>query len=322
MYNLTYTSFYLVLIIFGGNNALEIIKKHIKWFSNRLHQDRLDAIAARSAYFIIISFLPFITFLLTLLQEINISGIPLINEMMGIFPVSVAEYLEGLLAQNAAASSVLSASVITFLWSASNGMVGIIKGLDTIYRVEKRRSVIRIRLVSVVYLIAFAVALILTAVTLVFSSTIYRLLLSKVPDIIAILLINFKSLFGFLLLVIFFCLMFNNFPRKATKLKNNFLGAIFSAAGWVLFSFFFSIFVENFSNFSVIYGSLATLIVLMFWLYTCMYILFLGAEVSVWFEENTVSADLKLLFAKRRKKKKVITESTQQTNLEENSDNT
>lgn len=241
--------------------------------------------------------------------------------MMGIFPVSVAEYLEGLLAQNAAASSVLSVSVITFLWSASNGMVGIIKGLDTIYRTKKRRGIIRVRLISVVYLFSFSVALVITAVTLVFSSSVYRLLLSKVPDVIAILLINFKSLFGFLLLILFFWLLFNTFPRKSIKLKNNFFGAIFSAAGWVLFSFFFSIFVDNFSNFSVVYGSLATLIVLMVWLYTCMYILFLGAEVSVWFEENTVIPDIKQLLSRKHKKKKIISKSTQQTNIEEENNN-
>ena len=66
-------------------------------------------------------------------------------------------------------------------------------------------------------------------------------------------------------------------PRRRVRFLHNLAGAAFSAGGWVLFSYFFSLFVENFSNFSI-YGSLATLIILMFWLFFCMYILFLGGR--------------------------------------------
>lgn len=282
---------------------MDIIKKHIKWFAERLQEDRLDSIAAHGAYFIIISFLPFVTFLLTLFQEVNFSGTPLIHEMLKIFPESVADYLEGYLSQTMPVSSVMSVSIITFLWSASSGMVAIIKGLDTIYRVKQSRGIIKLRLLSVFYLLAFALVLLVTAVTLVFGSTIFEKLLNRSPHFLAVLLINFKSLFGFIILFVFFTLMFSAFPRETAKFSNNMLGAVFSAAGWVLFSFFFSVFVENFSNFSVVYGSLATLIVLMFWLYTCMYIMFLGAEISVWFDQNDVFADIKTLWSARRQKK-------------------
>ncbi|WP_159459798.1 YihY/virulence factor BrkB family protein [Scatolibacter rhodanostii] len=290
---------------------MDILKKHLYWFGDRLEKDQLDSLAAHSAYFIIISFLPFFTFLLTLFQQIHFSGTTLINEMLQIFPESVAQYIQGILAESTPVSSILSVSIITFLWSASSGMVAVIKGLDTIYSVEKRRSFLKLRLLSILYLVAFALVLLITAVTLVFGSTLYQHILDKAPPFIAIILINFKSLFGFVLLVVFFSAMFNTFPRKSASFINNLFGAIFSAAGWVLFSFFFSIFVNNFSNFSVVYGSLATLVVLMFWLHTCMYILFLGAEVSVWLEKNTVFADIKSLFSRRKKAKKTITLQTQ-----------
>ena len=84
------------------------------------------------------------------------------------------------------------------------------------------------------------------------------------------------------------------------RFRHNLAGAAFGAGGWVLFSFFFSIFVENFSNFSI-YGSLATLVIMMFWLFFCMYILFLGGEVSMWLERSGVGEDLKKLLAGREK---------------------
>ena len=91
-------------------------------------------------------------------------------------------------------------------------------------------------------------------------------------------------------------------PRRRVKLSHNLAGAAFSAAGWVLFSFFFSIFVERFSDFSI-YGSLATLVILMFWLFSCMYIMFLGAEVSMWLETSSIRMDVKNLRKTRKKRR-------------------
>ena len=68
---------------------------------------------------------------------------------------------------------------------------------------------------------------------------------------------KFKSLAGFVMLFAFSRCCTPGAPPPV-KLSHNLAGAAFSAAGWVLFSFFFSIFVERFSDFSI-YGSLATL---------------------------------------------------------------
>lgn len=280
------------------------LKKHIKWFMFHTRQDRLDSISAHGAYFIIISAIPFILFLFALFNQLHLSETELIDEILSLIPENVTEAIAPYLTNNVSNTSVFSISVVTFIWSASSGMVAIIKGFDTIYDVEETRSFIRLRLVAIVYILLMALVLIITAVTLVFGSTLYEFLLERSGPLIATLLLNFKSLFGFILLIIFFCLIFNVIPRKKAKFINNFLGAVFSAAGWVLFSFFFSIFVDNFSNFSVVYGSLATMIVMMLWLFFCMYIMFLGAEVSMWLEISDIKKDLRRLMHKQGTKLK------------------
>lgn len=310
-----------------------MIKKHILWFSERIHKNRLDSTAAHSAYFIIISFLPFCAFILTLLQEIKIDSAPIINEVLKVFPHAVAVYVEGLMAESLPNSSIMSVSILTFLWSASSGMVAIMKGLETIYETKVKRGYLSTRLTAIFYLLALSVVLILTVITLVFGQTLYDKVLSVSPPIFVTLLLKFKSLLGLIILTAFFCLMFNAIPRGRVKFINNLLGAVFSALGWVLFSFFFSIFVDNFSNYSVVYGSLATLVVMMVWLFTCMYIIFLGGEVAVWLEYSGIKNDLAHTlrrFApfkkhrpensdessekKRGKGKNVISESTDSTN--------
>ncbi|MBS5724524.1 MAG: YihY/virulence factor BrkB family protein, partial [Clostridiales bacterium] len=57
-------------------------------------------------------------------------------------------------------------------------------------------------------------------------------------------------------------------------------GAIFAALGWVLFSYFYSLYIQYFPSASYLYGSLAAIVFLMLWLYICMMILIYGAEIN------------------------------------------
>ena len=287
---------------------MKLLKKHIAWFLDRIDRDRLDSTAAHGAFFLLISFLPFVAFLLTLMQRIHFAdGVTLIEAALQIFPESVAIYLETLLPDPIHSSGVLPVAVIAAVWSSSMGMLAIIKGLDQIFQVEDPRGFIRLRLTAVVYVIIFAAVLILAAALLVFGSSVYQFLLEHVSSLLAWILIKFKSQAGFVMLFLFFTLLYSGVPRRRTKFSHIVAGAAFSAGGWVLFSYFFSIFVENFSDFSI-YGSLATLVILMFWLFFCMYIMFLGAEVTMWLETSSIAADCRNLrkkFKKRRARRKL-----------------
>ena len=77
---------------------MKLFKKHFTWFMERIDQDRLDSTAAHGAFFLLISFLPFVAFLLTLMQQIHFGdGVTLIERALEIFPDSVAAYLASLL---------------------------------------------------------------------------------------------------------------------------------------------------------------------------------------------------------------------------------
>ncbi len=280
-----------------------LVKKHIKWFAARITHDRLDSTAAHSSFFLIISFLPFIALLLTLMQRIHFSsGMTMIEAVIGFFPESVAEYVKELFPSPLESGGIIPWAIIMAVWSSSMGMVAVIKGLDQIYEVQETRNYIVLRLMALLYVVLFAVVIIVTAGLLVFGSTIYKYLLEHSPPFFATLLMNFKSLAGFVLLFLFFTLMYTFLPRRRIKFIHNLAGAAFGAGGWVLFSYFFSLFVENFSNFSI-YGGLATLVILMYWLFFCMYIMFLGAEVSMWLEIGGIQNDLKNAGKKRKKRR-------------------
>ncbi len=281
----------------------KVAKKHLKWFLDRVTRDRVDSSAAHSSFFLIISFLPFVALVLTLMQRINFNdGMTMLEAAIGLFPDSVAAYVQELFPTPLESSGVLPVAIIMATWSSSMGMVAVIKALDQIYEIKESRNYVALRLMALLYVVLLAVVILITAALLVFGSTIYKYLLEHSPPFFATILMNFKSLVGFILLLVFFILEYSFLPRRRVKFIHNLAGAAFSAAGWVLFSFFFSLFVENFANFSI-YGGLATLVILMYWLFFCMYIMFLGAEVSVWLEFSGIQDDLRNLRKKRKKKK-------------------
>jgi membrane protein len=74
--------------------------------------------------------------------------------------------------------------------------------------------------------------------------------------------------------------MYKSLPSRKIKFIDQIPGAVITSAGWVSFSILFSFFVDNFSNYANIYGSLTAIIVLMLWMYICMYIMFIGAELN------------------------------------------
>ena len=277
--------------------------KHFRWFASHISEDRIDASSAHVSFFFLISFVPFLALVLTVMDRIHFSdGITMIDAIISLFPQPVSEYLHDLMPTALPpVSGLVPVAVITAIWSSSVGMVAVMKGFNRVFRVKKTRNFVLRRVFAMIYVVLFLVVLVLTAVLLVFGSSVYRFLLEHSAPFFTSLLMNFRSLVGFILLLVLFLLIYLGIPRERVRFLNALAGATFSAAGWLLFSFVFSLFVSYFSDFSI-YGGLATLVVFMFWLFFCMYIMFLGGEVSMWLQTSGIYGDIRELWRKYKKK--------------------
>ena len=57
-------------------------------------------------------------------------------------------------------------------------------------------------------------------------------------------------------------------------------GTLMALAAWMGLSFLYSLYVENFADYSVLYGSIGTIIVVLIWLYMSAIVLIMGAELN------------------------------------------
>ncbi len=84
----------------------------------------------------------------------------------------------------------------------------------------------------------------------------------------------------FIFLVVFFVYMYFPNLKPRLKLKDVIWGSMFSTAFWLISSFLFAFYVNNFSNYTLIYGSIAGIIVFLLWLFISSIILLTGAEIN------------------------------------------
>ena len=89
---------------------------------------------------------------------------------------------------------------------------------------------------------------------------------------------------GFWVMIVFifiFLMLFNRIvPNLNLKFREVWPGALFSLVAWILVSWVFSFYVDNMASYSVLYGSLAAIIVLMLWLYIVSIILLMGPQLN------------------------------------------
>lgn len=265
----------------------------IKAFVRKLREDTVSAFAAQTAFFVILSFLPFLIFLLTLVRFLPVETERLLASVQSVFPEAVHDYIGVLLYEVLQKSSgtLVSISVVAALWSASRGFLVIIHGVNAVYGNRETRNYFVLRLLSVGYTLVFALVLVLTLLLLVFGNRIYVYIGNRIPILeqATVLVISIRTVVSFLVLIGFFWGLYLLIPnRKSIHAGAELPGAILSAGGWLGFSCLYSFYIDRMSNFSAMYGSLTAIVLCMIWLYACMYIMFIGAELNVVAAEPSV----------------------------------
>lgn len=280
----------------------------INSFSKKLNADNVSAFSAQAAFFLIISFFPFFMFLLTLLNYLPFSKPELLSAIESVFPQTVAVYLSDILDELLEKSNgtVLSLTAIATLWTSSKGFYAVVRGLDSIYHSTGKRNYFLSRLLSALYTLLFAVLIIAVLFIFVFGNQIYLWSLRHVPILseMALLIISVRTLVGFCLMILFFTLVFITMPNRKSSFFAELPGAILASAGWIGFSYLFSFYIDNFSNYSATYGSLTAVVLCMLWFYSCMYIMFIGAELNQVFSNPVIHEAFHKMRESRRARKK------------------
>ncbi len=180
----------------------------------------------------------------------------------------------------------LALSLLAVLWSASGGVQGLVKSLNLVYDERETRGFLKLRGLSLLLTLgAIVVAVVALALITVFPAVIDDLGLGEAGELAASI---GRWVILALLVLVALAVLYRYAPDRANpRWRWLSWGAVVALVLWLLGSFGFSWYVDNFGKYNQTYGALAAVIILLLWLYLSAFAVLLGAEFDAEIERQT-----------------------------------
>jgi membrane protein len=260
---------------------------------NNIGEDRIMLVAAGVTFYCLLAIFPAIAALVALYglfaDPTTISRN--LDSLSGVLPGGALDVVRNQMNLVAAQghSKLGVAFIIGFLvslWSANAGIKSIFDALNLVYNEKEKRGLIGLNLVSLAFTIAAIVFVLvaigcIAALPAIFSSG----QLSGTTALIAQI-----ARWPILLVIIAFgiAVVFRYGPSRAEpQWRWISWGSAVAAIAWIVVSIAFAWYAQNFGSYNKTYGSLAAIIVFMFWIWLSVAVILIGAELDAEMEHQT-----------------------------------
>ncbi|MCM1047497.1 MAG: YihY/virulence factor BrkB family protein [Clostridiales bacterium] len=254
-------------------------------FSRQMTRKNISSFAASSAFFLFLSLVPLLMALCAILPFTSLTADNLITAIMRVLPNAIDDFVTKVVYDVYSRSTgTITVFALVTLWSAAKAMLSLIQGLNAVNDIEEKRNYLLLRTIACFYTVIMLVAIILSVFVMVFGNVIVDVVLKDIPQLHVIVqfIMHFRFVFSWFLLTLIFAVIYTFVPAVKLKFKRQLPGAVFSAVVWSIASYIFSVYVGSFNGFGT-YGSLTTVVILMFYFYMVMYILLIGAHINRYF---------------------------------------
>ena len=265
-----------------------IILSRIRMFIKKCEKDNISAYAAQSAFFIILSIIPFLMLFISLVQYTSITKGMVMTTVDRLMPDYITPFLISVIEEIYTKNiGLASASAIAAIWASAKGIQYLSKGLNEVYDIMETRNYVYLRARAILYTLVLVAAIVLALMLLVFGNSIQDLLAAHLPLVARLtqVVLKLRNLIMLAVFSLFFALLFKMLPNRKATLKSQLPGSVLCAVAWSVFSYGLSVYVDEFNGFSM-YGSLTTIVLLMLWMYFCMYIVLVCGEINNIYEEH------------------------------------
>ena len=254
-------------------------------FGRQMTIKNISSFAASTAFFLFISLIPILYLVCSILPYVNITQEALRESIDAVLPGVIGMFLNSIIADVYGRSAGgISLAVLVMLWSAGKGMMALMRGLNAVNEVEEEKNYFFVRVVAATYTILLIAALVISMVFSGFGKFILKMLIDSIPggDMLYSVLGRVRFLYSWIVLTVLFMTIYSYVPGRRQKFLMQLPGAFFTAIIWNGFSLGFSVYLEYFGDFGV-YGSLATVVIVLLWLYCMSYIVMIGAHINRYF---------------------------------------
>jgi membrane protein len=283
-----------------GVSIWSIVRRTVK----AMLGDRLFSIAAELGFYFLFALFPGLICATTILGFMALKGTDIYRHLLEYISLVVPPSASGMVIETFnqttahATTGKLGLGLLAAIWSASVGISAVQDAANAVYKITERRSFIKARLQA----IALTMLLICT-VTLCLASMFAGDFLSawvghhlhgRLLDYTTVLAVR---ICGWVLAAAFLALSFAAVYYWAPDLRVRQWhwitpGATLGIVGWLLASLGFRTYLHFFNSYSVTYGSLGAVVILLMWFYITGLMLLLGAEFNAELEAAAMEARL------------------------------
>ncbi len=262
----------------------------LRTLTKKIKEDDIMPWSSMLTIYLLLSIFPLVIVLTEVLSRTTLNNPELFAYWINLLPETVFSTIENIateLVGNQSRTIIPTALIIT-LWSASRGILAIIKALNKAYNIKETRGYVRLRLLAFSYTIGLVVLIVLVLFLVVFGNTLLGLVpeFLHIPDFFSILIDAVRYLFTVLFSFIFFVSLYNLCPSVKISFVKVLPGALVASIGLIGVSMVFSIYVNRISNLSYLYGSLTSVVILILWLFIVSVVIMVGGEVNAVFSSQ------------------------------------
>jgi membrane protein len=214
-----------------------------------------------------------------------------LSSVADVLPRQASELVRSQLGQIAKSSPSalgwgLLLSVFLSLWSANRGTSALFEGLNVVYDEKNRRGFIKNTALTLLFtLLGVIVAIISIALVIALPALAEGL---GISGVFMTTLMWFRWILLAGLIMISLAAIYRYAPdRENPKWQWVSWGSVLATILWIVGSLGFSYYVDNFGNYNATYGSLAAVVILLFWFYLSSFIILIGAEFNSEIEHQT-----------------------------------
>lgn len=235
------------------------------------------------SFFFLMTIVPLAALFISIFSRLHISTDFIGDLIINNIPNAMVNIVDTL-SNSAKANTNAVIFFVSALILASNGTHSMIIASNKIYNV-KDNNYIRRRFKSVSMMLVLISLLLFIFLVPVFGDMIIKMVRSITNDtmgnVIHFIYNIVKYPISFILVFVSIKLLYIMAPDIKINPKEVNYGAVFTSISWVIVTQIYSLYVENFSNYSNLYGNLSNILVLMWWVYILSYIFVLGMGLNV-----------------------------------------
>ena len=247
-----------------------------------VHQ--INRTSAALAYYFLISFFPLLLFITLLLSEIS-ENLDLSQLISGnVIPADILTTIVSLLNYSSSLSrqTLMITALVLSVYGGSRAVACLSMAINRAYHLEKKRNAFLQSLINFAFSALFLLALVFTLVVVVSTPEVLGFLQGAFGIDALGVSIYFYLRFILILVVFLFLLviLYSVVPNRRVKFRQAFPGALAASVGWVVVSMAFSLYVSNIGRYSLLYGTIGAIVVLLLWLYFTGMVLVAGSEFN------------------------------------------